>query len=97
MKPILLLTVLLLLLSLLSGVSAASDTAAELPRAGAVTTGHGPALVTGSGDDSVRVWLEGTRYAPRIRAEGARAPRLQADLDRMIRDGGYTPGSVSIL
>ncbi|MDD1657734.1 MAG: PKD domain-containing protein [Methanomicrobiales archaeon] len=97
MKPILLLTVLLLLLSLLSGVSAASDAAAELPRAGAVTTGHGPALVTGSGDDSVRVWLEGTRYAPRIRAEGARAPRLQADLDRIIGEGGYTPGSVSIL
>ncbi|MDD1653701.1 MAG: PKD domain-containing protein [Methanomicrobiales archaeon] len=62
-----------------------------------LTTAHGPALVTGSGDERVTVWLEGTRYASRIRGEGEAAPELQADLDRIVRDGGYTPGSISVI
>ena len=97
MKQKLSLAVLLLLLPALISLSAAADPAMGFQFAGTVTTGQGHTLLAGTGDDSVRVWLEGTRYAPRIRAEGARAPRLQADLDRILRDGGYTPGTVSVL
>jgi hypothetical protein len=97
MKKILSMAVLLLLLPALIGLSAAADPTGDLPLLETVTTGQDRALVTGTGDDAVRVWLEGTRYAPRIRADGARAPRLQADLDRILRDGGYTPGTISLL